>query len=75
MFDRIRRMRWENQMKRAAFAAIFLLAILIAGCGPKTETLSLLVWEGYADPSFLKAFEDAHHCKVVASYIDRKSVV
>jgi spermidine/putrescine-binding protein len=56
-------------MKRASFAAIFLLAILFAGCGPKTETLSLLVWEGYADPSFLKAFEDAHHCKVVASYM------
>ena len=56
-------------MKRAAFAAIFVLAILFAGCGPKTETLSLLVWEGYADPSFLKAFEDAHHCKVVASYM------
>jgi spermidine/putrescine-binding protein len=56
-------------MKRSAFAAVFLLAILFAGCGPKTETLSLLVWEGYADPSFLKAFEDAHHCKVVASYM------
>jgi spermidine/putrescine-binding protein len=56
-------------MKRAVFAAIFVLAVLFAGCGPKTETLSLLVWEGYADPSFLKAFEDAHHCKVVASYM------
>jgi spermidine/putrescine-binding protein len=56
-------------MKRAAFAALFVLATLFAGCGPKTETLSLLVWEGYADPSFVKAFEDAHHCKVVASYM------
>ena len=56
-------------MRRAAFAALFIVAILFAGCGPKTETLSLLVWEGYADPSFLKAFEDAHHCKVVASYM------
>src|ERR1700744_2373403 len=56
-------------MKRALFATIFVLAILFAGCGPKTETLSLLVWEGYADPSFVKAFEDAHHCKVVASYM------
>ncbi len=56
-------------MRRSAFAAIFLSAIFFAGCGPKTETLSLLVWEGYADPSFLKAFEDAHHCKVVASYM------
>src|SRR5579872_164332 len=56
-------------MKRATFAALLIVAILFAGCGPKTETLSLLVWEGYADPSFLKAFEDAHHCKVVASYM------
>src|SRR6201995_726098 len=56
-------------MRRSAFAAIFLLAIFFAGCGTKTETLSLLVWEGYADPSFVKAFEDAHHCKVVASYM------
>jgi spermidine/putrescine-binding protein len=62
-------MQRENGMKRATFAAIFILAILFAGCGPKTETLSLLVWEGYADPSFLKAFENAHHCKVVASYM------
>ncbi len=62
-------MQRENGMKRALFATIFVLAILFAGCGPKTETLSLLVWEGYADPSFLKAFEDAHHCKVVASYM------
>jgi spermidine/putrescine-binding protein len=62
-------MQRENGMKRAAFTALFVLAILFAGCGPKTETLSLLVWEGYADPSFVKAFEDAHHCKVVASYM------
>src|SRR5262249_4261150 len=33
------------------------------------ETLSLLVWEGYADASFVQAFEEAHHCKVVASYM------
>src|SRR5579864_375437 len=62
-------MQREMGMKQAAFAAILVLAILFAGCGPKTETLSLLVWEGYADPSFVKAFEDAHHCKVVASYM------
>jgi spermidine/putrescine-binding protein len=64
-----RRVQREHRMKRAAFATIFVLAILFAGCGPKTETLSLLVWEGYADPSFLRAFEDAHHCKVIASYM------
>jgi putative spermidine/putrescine transport system substrate-binding protein/spermidine/putrescine transport system substrate-binding protein len=29
----------------------------------------LLVWEGYADPSFVKAFEEQHHCRVSASYM------
>ena len=34
-------------------AGIFVLAAFCGSCGgPKTETLSLLVWEGYADPSF-----------------------
>ena len=51
-------------------AGILVLAAFCGSCGgPKTETLSLLVWEGYADPSFVRAFEDAHHCKVVASYM------
>jgi spermidine/putrescine-binding protein len=57
-------------MKRFA-TAWGLLAVLIfcAACRKKEETLSLLVWEGYADPSFVHAFEQAHHCKVVASYM------
>ncbi|HUK47998.1 MAG TPA: ABC transporter substrate-binding protein [Terriglobales bacterium] len=46
-----------------------LLAAVTAGCGKKTPTLNLLVWEGYADPSFVKAFEDQNHCKVSASYM------
>ncbi len=29
----------------------------------------MLVWEGYADPAFVKAFEEQHHCKVSASYM------
>jgi len=40
-----------------------------AACKSKTETLSLLVWEGYADPSFLQPFEQSNHCKVVAAYM------
>jgi spermidine/putrescine-binding protein len=51
------------------FAAALVLGLSSAGCGPKQDTLSLLVWEGYADPSFVHAFENAHHCKVVASYM------
>src|SRR3984893_51721 len=50
------------------FCTALLLAVL-GGCKPKTETLSLLVWEGYADPSFLQPFEQSHNCKVVAAYM------
>src|SRR3979490_1574240 len=49
------------------FAALVVAAL--GACKPKSETLSLLVWEGYADPSFLQPFEQSHHCKVVAAYM------
>src|SRR5271157_559719 len=44
-------------------------ALLLCSCQKKEETLSLLVWEGYAEPSFVHDFEQAHHCKVTASYM------
>src|SRR3984885_12611366 len=57
-------------MKRCwLLPGVLALALLGAGCGSKQETLSLLVWEGYADPSFVHAFEQARHCKVVAAYM------
>ncbi len=57
-------------MKRQAIIlGIAALAGLLAACGKKEETLSLLFWEGYADPTFVRAFEESHHCKVVASYM------
>src|SRR5579871_2292821 len=43
--------------------------LFFASCGKKTPTLSLLVWEGYADPSFVHPFEEQNHCKVSASYM------
>ncbi len=49
-------------------AATFAIAGL-AGCGKKTPTLSLLVWEGYADASYIQAFEESHHCKISAAYM------
>jgi putative spermidine/putrescine transport system substrate-binding protein/spermidine/putrescine transport system substrate-binding protein len=52
-----------------AFASLLLIALSCAACKPKQPTLTLLVWEGYADPSFIGAFEESHHCKVVASYM------
>ena len=56
-------------MRRLLFFCAVVLAAVFGGCKPKTETLSLLVWEGYADPSFLQPFEQAHKCKVVAAYM------
>jgi putative spermidine/putrescine transport system substrate-binding protein/spermidine/putrescine transport system substrate-binding protein len=55
--------------RRSLLFSISFLAVLLGACKPKTETLSLLVWEGYADPSFLQPFEQSHHCKVVAAYM------
>jgi spermidine/putrescine-binding protein len=55
------------------FLKIIIAAVLtisaLNSCQKKEESLSLLVWEGYADPSFVHAFEEAHHCKVSASYM------
>jgi len=57
-------------MRRSSLLfCITLLAAALGACKQKTETLSLLVWEGYADPSFLQPFEESHHCKVVAAYM------
>src|SRR5262250_854381 len=54
-------------------SAIFLLTLsaawFIGSCKKSEPTLNLLVWEGYADDSFVRAFEAAHHCKVTASYM------
>src|SRR6266481_6421261 len=45
------------------------LTICSISCATKTPTLNLLVWEGYADPSYVRAFEEQNHCKVSASYM------
>jgi putative spermidine/putrescine transport system substrate-binding protein/spermidine/putrescine transport system substrate-binding protein len=57
-------------MKRLTFfVAFFCITIGLSACRKSEPTLSLLVWEGYADPSFVHDFEVAHRCKVVASYM------
>jgi len=55
--------------RRSLLFCTALLAAALGACKSKTETLSLLVWEGYADPSFLQPFEQSHHCKVLAAYM------
>jgi spermidine/putrescine-binding protein len=58
-------------MKARKLILLALMALLVfaASCTKKTPTLNLLVWEGYADPSFVKAFEEQHRCKVSAAYM------
>lgn len=48
---------------------VFLGVFALASCRKPEPHLSLLVWEGYADPSFIRQFEQARHCKVSASYM------
>jgi putative spermidine/putrescine transport system substrate-binding protein/spermidine/putrescine transport system substrate-binding protein len=50
-------------------SALVLAVGLLASCGKKSPSLNLLVWEGYADPSFVRGFEEQYHCKVSASYM------
>src|SRR6202521_3684305 len=54
---------------RAIFLGILALALASGACVKKKESLSLLVWEGYADPATVHAFEESHHCKVTAAYM------
>ncbi len=57
-------------MKRRVWVALLAFAaVLTSSCRRQVPTLSLLVWEGYADPLFVRSFEETHHCKVVASYM------
>jgi putative spermidine/putrescine transport system substrate-binding protein/spermidine/putrescine transport system substrate-binding protein len=57
-------------MKRQPVLMCLLLSTLgFISCVKKTPTLSLLVWEGYADPSFVKGFEERCKCKVSAAYM------
>lgn len=42
----------------------------LSSCKEKTESLNLLVWEGYADPIFTKGFEDKYGVKVNGTYFN-----
>jgi spermidine/putrescine-binding protein len=55
--------------RRSVLLTLLPLIVFAASCTKKTPTLNLLVWEGYADPAFVKAFEEEHHCKISASYM------
>ena len=56
-----------TSVKRLGLACLLLMAVI--SCRKPAPTLGLLVWEGYADPSFVRAFEEKCQCKVSASYM------
>jgi spermidine/putrescine-binding protein len=58
----------SNLGKLCVACGLCLLALL-SGCKKSPPTLSLLVWEGYADPSFIQGFEAQCQCKVTAAYM------
>ncbi len=60
--------RTSNFRKKGG-SLIALLVVVSLSCSKKTPTLNLLVWEGYADASYVRAFEEQNHCKVSASYM------
>jgi putative spermidine/putrescine transport system substrate-binding protein/spermidine/putrescine transport system substrate-binding protein len=43
--------------------------LTVPACQQGPATLNLLVWEGYADRSFVEGFEQANNCKVTATYV------
>lgn len=64
----------ERNARISARSALLSLAALgalglTAGHAAAEGQLSLLVWEGYADPSFVKDFETESSCKVQATYV------
>src|SRR5690348_18249762 len=58
-------------MKRVCLLLVALAAFALGSCSKSkpARELNLLVWEGYADPSFIKGFEAQCQCKVAASYM------
>src|SRR5438067_5077175 len=69
----VRQIRSRRGKMTARRRILIVLALLLAGllvsCSKKQPSLNLLVWEGYADPSFVRGFEQQNHCKVSASYM------
>jgi spermidine/putrescine-binding protein len=56
-------------VNRAVLALSVLAVAFLCGCRKSSPALGLLIWEGYADPSFIHSFEVKCHCSVSASYM------
>jgi len=65
----LRRNALRTTPGRLFLLLVFASLCFLSSCGKPAPTLSLLVWEGYVDPSFIQGFEATCHCKVVAAYM------
>lgn len=54
---------------KTILAGTCLAALVAAGAAQAGDTLNVLTWEGYADPSFISKFEEESGCKVNATYV------
>src|SRR5438270_1884235 len=55
--------------RRLAWFALLFCTLATLSCSKQQRSLSLLVWEGYADPFFVHGFEEKCGCRVSASYM------
>src|SRR5947209_2034530 len=63
-------MRNRTRKKFSLLVASLIACIGLNSCNShQGRSLNLLVWEGYADPSFITEFEAQCKCKVSASYM------
>ena len=58
-----------SSLRIVVTTSLVVVALVLTTCSRRTPTLNLLVWEGYADPSFVANFESSCQCKVSASYM------
>ncbi len=53
----------------AAATAVLISGAALGAAPAWAGELNILVWEGYADPSYVEPFEKASGCKVTATYV------
>lgn len=62
-------MKYNTKLTAGAAAAATILLSLASGSTFAAGEVNVLTWEGYADESFIKPFEEATGCKVSATYV------
>ncbi|MGI9302585.1 MAG: ABC transporter substrate-binding protein [Gammaproteobacteria bacterium] len=55
--------------KRMTVASMVAAGVVLCGPAGAAGELGLLTWEGYADESFVKEFEESSDCKITATYV------